>query len=84
MHNTTPGPRHDDGDVLRRKHSGRRQTLRSWQVNADAEYHEQGDEVSEEKSGSGCALFQLALTRTEIASENLNPAESSIGGQEQK
>ena len=27
-----------------------------WQVNADAEYHEQGDEVSDDKSGSALRL----------------------------
>jgi protoporphyrinogen oxidase len=33
-----------------------------WQVNADAEYHEQGDEVSDEKNGSG---LRLVPTRVE-------------------
>ena len=37
-----------------------------WQVNADAEYHEQGDEVSEEKNGSA---LRLVPTRVELASE---------------
>src|SRR6266403_57261 len=41
-----------------------------WQVNADAEYHEQGDEVSDEKSGSGLRLVPTRVDREpELASE---------------
>src|SRR6266849_194370 len=41
-----------------------------WQVNADAEYHEQGDEVSDEKNGSG---LRLVPTRVVTASPELAP-----------
>jgi len=34
-----------------------------WQVNADAEYHEQGDEVSDEKNGSGLRLVPARVDR---------------------
>ena len=37
-----------------------------WQVNADAEYHEIGDEVTEEKSGTG---LRLVPTRVVAAPE---------------
>src|SRR6267154_2471002 len=41
-----------------------------WQVNADAEYHEQGDEVSDEKNGSGLRLVPTRVDREpELASE---------------
>jgi len=41
-----------------------------WQVNADAEYHEQGDEVSDEKSGSALRLVPSRADREpELASE---------------
>src|SRR5229473_1814394 len=41
-----------------------------WQVNADAEYHEQGDEVSDEKNGSGLRLVPTRVNREpELASE---------------
>src|SRR5438105_4288034 len=41
-----------------------------WQVNADAEYHEQGDEVSDEKNGSGLRLVPARVDRApELASE---------------
>ncbi len=42
-----------------------------WQVNADAEYHEQGDEVSDEKSGSGLRLVPTRVDREpELAPES--------------
>jgi hypothetical protein len=41
-----------------------------WQVNADAEYHEQGDEVSDGKNGSGLRLVPTRVDREpELASE---------------
>src|SRR6266487_833418 len=41
-----------------------------WQVNADAEYHEQGDEVSDEKNGSALRLVPARVNREpELASE---------------
>src|ERR1041385_8818283 len=41
-----------------------------WQVNADAEYHEQGDEVADEKAGSGLRLVPTRVDREpELASE---------------
>jgi protoporphyrinogen oxidase len=42
-----------------------------WQVNADAEYHEQGDEVSDEKNGSALRLVPTRTDREpELASES--------------
>jgi protoporphyrinogen oxidase len=42
-----------------------------WQVNADAEYHEQGDEVSNETNGSALRLVPVrAATTPELAPEN--------------
>ncbi|HJT45162.1 MAG TPA: NAD(P)/FAD-dependent oxidoreductase [Chthoniobacterales bacterium] len=42
-----------------------------WQVNADAEYHEQGDEVADEKAGSGLRLVPTRVDREpELASES--------------
>jgi protoporphyrinogen oxidase len=41
-----------------------------WQVNADAEYHEQGDEVSDEKNGSALRLVPKKVTpEPELAPE---------------
>jgi protoporphyrinogen oxidase len=40
-----------------------------WQVNADAEYHEQGDEVSEETNGSALRLVPMRTTAPELAPE---------------
>ena len=40
-----------------------------WQVNADAEYHEQGDEVSDGKTGSGLRLVPARVTAAELAPE---------------
>ena len=43
-----------------------------WQVNADAEYHEQGDEVSDDKNGSGLRLVPNRVKEDrepELASE---------------
>src|SRR6266403_2060785 len=42
-----------------------------WQVNADAEYHEQGDEVSDEKNGSALRLVPTRVDREpELAPES--------------
>jgi protoporphyrinogen oxidase len=42
-----------------------------WQVNADAEYHEQGDEVSEETNGSALRLVPgRAVSAPELAPES--------------
>ena len=42
-----------------------------WQVNADAEYHEQGDEVSEKPNGSALRLVPArAMPASELAPES--------------
>jgi len=47
-----------------------------WQVNADAEYHEQGDEVSDDKNGSALRLVPKkshARARARFGKVNLRP-----------
>ncbi len=50
------GPRHDDRDALRGKYSGRPKTLRSLEVNSDAEYHEAGAAGAQEATGTALRL----------------------------
>jgi len=67
-----------DGDVVRRKHSGRRQTFTTLAGQRRRRSITNKAKVSDEKSGSGCRLVQPRGTRTRARIGNLkSPPNSS-------